>query len=59
LWFKQQENEMTIFQSALDDFQFYLGRGANRVGAAWAVAAMYRDVTDEKQLAQRLLDHQQ
>jgi hypothetical protein len=46
---------MTIYETALDDYKFYVARGANKVGAAWSVAAMYRSVTDKKELAQYLL----
>lgn len=46
---------MSVFNSALDDYKFFLSRGAEPVGAAWKVAAMYRDIMDEVDLAKRLL----
>ena len=47
---------MSIYESALDDYRFYLSRGSEPLGTAWLVAGMYRNVTNEVELAKALLD---
>ena len=47
---------MTIFESALDDYRFCLSQGSEPLGTAWKVAAMYKSVFNEIEMAKLLLE---
>ena len=47
---------MTIFESALDDYRFCLSQGSEPLGTAWKIAAMYKSVFNEIEMAKLLLE---